>query len=71
MATCGAVRDMNLSRMREYMQLHRRVRVADAARETGMSIPTAAKLITGSIVSTRTSAVIRLKNRFIGDPPYL
>ena len=51
MATCGAVRDMNLSRMREYMQLHRRVRVADAARETGMSIPTAAKLISDLVES--------------------
>lgn len=45
MATCGTVRDMNLSRMREYMLEHRKVRIADAARETGMSIPTAAKLI--------------------------
>lgn len=45
MATCGTIRDMNLSRMREYMLCNRQVRVADAARETEMSIPTAAKLI--------------------------
>lgn len=45
MATCGTVRDINLSRMREYMLANRKVRIADAARETGMSIPTAAKLI--------------------------
>ena len=51
MATCEAVRDMNLSRMRAYMLLHRRVRVADAARETGMSNPTAAKLI-GDLVES-------------------
>jgi len=45
MATCETLRNMNLSRMREYMLLNRKVRVADAARDTGMSIPTAAKLI--------------------------
>lgn len=51
MATCGTVRDMNLSRMREYMLVYRRVRVADAARDTGMSIPTASKLIADLVES--------------------
>jgi len=51
MATCGTIRDMNLSRMREYMLVNRKVRIADAARDTGMSIPTAAKLI-GDLVES-------------------
>jgi len=51
MATCGTIRDMNLCRMREYMLCNRKIRIADAARETGMSNPTAAKLI-GDLVES-------------------
>lgn len=45
MATTGAVRNMNRNRIRQYARQYAEVRIAEAARETGLSIPTVSRMV--------------------------